>query len=344
MTVDILNIVHIPPHKNNETKIEDAAVRYLCAGWYILIAFTALIGDTIILTASIRHNAIKLHEVLVAFIQHIAVTDLIASVIWLLPSAVSLIANKWVLGVFICNIRTPIGSLGNQAARLLICGMTTSKLLMLRYPLRSVSWSAGQAHKLCAGIWFLSGISCTSFSVNQIRGIFDFRAYVCMFDIKSRTQFNVIQPIVSTVITLIPSLVIVLTGSMILGLAGRVARQARQGLRWQGVLTVVLTATFYVISFLPRAVYHMAEPLVRKGPLTPYHFMVTYYRLGLVLLSFNNVSNLFIYCLAVASFRDFLRNRFQRLICQNQGETLNLPPIHFICTYLNLLTLAFKTL
>ena len=322
MTVDILNIVHIPPHKNNETKIEDAAVRYLWAGWYILIAFTALIGDTIILTASIRHNAIKLHEVMVVFIQHIVVTDLIASVIWLLPSAVSLVANKWVLGVFICNIRTPIGSLGNQAARLLICGMTTSKLLMLRYPLRSVSWSAGQAHKLCAGIWFLSGISCTSFSVNQIRGIFDFRAYVCMFDVKSQTQFNVIQPIVSTVITLIPSLVIVLTGSMILGLAGRVARQARQGLRWQGILTVVLTAAFYVISYLPRAVYHIAVPFVKKSPTTPHPFMVICNRWSLLFLSVNIVSNFFIYCLAVSSFRDFLRKRFQRLICKDHGETL----------------------
>ena len=324
MTVDSYNIAYI----NNETKIEDAAVRYLWAGWYIFLSFTSLIGDTIILIASIRHNAIKLHEVMVAFIQHIAVTDLIAAVTWLLPVAVSLLENKWVFGAVICYLHAPIWAIGYQAARLLICGMTTSKLLMLRYPLRSVSWSAGQVHKLCAGVWLLSCILCIS-----LHGLkypkemsFDFRPYNCAYDDGSRVQFTIMWPIISTTFGLIPSLVIVLTGGMILGLAGRVARQARQGLRWQGILTVVLTAAFYVISYLPRAVYHIAVPFVKKSPTTPHPFMVICNRWSLLFLSVNIVSNFFIYCLAVSSFRDFLRKRFQRLICKDHGETLHILP------------------
>ena len=322
MTVDNHNIAQLPAPINNETMIEDAAVRYLWAGWYIFIALASLIGDTVILTASMMHKAIKLHEVMIAFIQHIAVTDLMASVAWLLPGAVSLIANKWVFGTAICYLRTPIYNVSYQAVRLLICGMTTSKLLMLKYPLRAVSWSAGQAHKVCAGIWFLSCIICASFrgfNAKEMHMSFDFKPYICTYVDTPRVE-AVMVPIINTVFGLIPSFVIVLTGGMVLRLAGRVARQARQGLRWQGVLTVVLTATVYVISFLPREIYHIASVWTGSETQSPYKFKVVYFRWSVVFVSVNVVSNFFIYCLAVDSFRDYLRDRFQRLICLNQGE------------------------
>ena len=46
--------------------------------------------------------------------------------------------------------------------------------------------------------------------------------------------------------------------------ARKVARGTGQSLRWQGIMTVVLTATVYSISFLPFTVYSRAAPFIMK--------------------------------------------------------------------------------
>ena len=52
--------------------IKDEAERYTYAGWLTFTVISSLLGDTIILIASIKYKAFKLNKIVVVFIQHIA--------------------------------------------------------------------------------------------------------------------------------------------------------------------------------------------------------------------------------------------------------------------------------
>ena len=61
----------------------------------------------------------------------------------------------------------------------------------------------------------------------------------------------------------VATIIIVVTSVMILVLVRRVLRESRQGMRWQGVMTVALTGVAYCVSFLPISVYHIVADMVR---------------------------------------------------------------------------------
>ena len=303
-----------PPNNTNEDlAIKDEALRYIWAGWFIFVILTTLIGDTTILIASITYKAIKLPEVLVAFIQHIAVTDLAISLTSLSLHSVSLITNKWVFGATLCYIRPYVSSTAYQAGSLFVCGMTVCKLLTLKFPLRSFTWTAGQAHKVCGMIWiFALTTPIGYFTIGKNDVSFDYRSYTCTYEFNSHL-WKFLQPADFVIFYMIPAITVLVTAVMILAVARRVAKEGRRGVKWQGAMTVVLTATVYSISILPTSVYHIAEPFVEKEASEFGPFKITYYRVAASFLTINVISNLYIYCLTVTSFRDFLRTRTQRI-------------------------------
>ena len=114
--------------------IESDAMRYTWAGYFLLITASSLIGDSIILIASIKYKAFKLHRVIIVIIQHIAVCDLMVSVTDVLPKLVSVVSGEWVFGSPLCYLTSYARYYFTMASMLLICTMTTSKLLLLKYP------------------------------------------------------------------------------------------------------------------------------------------------------------------------------------------------------------------
>ena len=73
-------------------------------GYVSLISISSLIRDTLILIGSYRYNAIKVHKIMVVFIQYLAVADLINVVLVMLPAVASLAADRWILGDILCYI------------------------------------------------------------------------------------------------------------------------------------------------------------------------------------------------------------------------------------------------
>jgi hypothetical protein len=116
--------------------IDSELLRYIWAGYYLFVILSSLIGDTIISIASIKYNAFKLHEVIVVIIQHIAVCDLMVTVTSVVPQFFATIYDEWVFGDFLCSWSTYLKYYFYVSGVILICNMTTSKLLFLKYPLR----------------------------------------------------------------------------------------------------------------------------------------------------------------------------------------------------------------
>ena len=113
--------------------IKSDAIRYTWTGCYLFVLASSLIGDTTILIASIKYKAFNLHRVIIVIIQHIAFCDLmILSATAVLPNMVSVISDNWVLGNVFCYFCFYTAYYSYLTGILLICTMTTSKLLLLK--------------------------------------------------------------------------------------------------------------------------------------------------------------------------------------------------------------------
>ena len=84
--------------------IKDDAERSILVLWNLTVLLASLIGDSIILIATIKYKAIKLHKVILTVMQHMAVCDLIQTVFRVFPEHVALITDVWRMGELLCHV------------------------------------------------------------------------------------------------------------------------------------------------------------------------------------------------------------------------------------------------
>ena len=109
----------------------------------------------------------------------------------------------------------------------------------------------------------------------------------------------------------IPTCLVVLTTFCLLIEAKKVVSRSRESLKWQGIMTTVLTATVFCLSLLPYTAYRVGESIVTVDERSNSSFHTTFYRVAISFLSLNTISNFYIYCLTVSSFRAFIRSKMQ---------------------------------
>ena len=290
--------------------------RYLWATYLILVFLSSIIGDSIILIASTRYNAIRLNRIIVAVMQHIAICDITASLSYVLPMMISLIANGWILGGPLAYCHVYFEHCSMVGSNLFICALTCSKLLILKFPLRKQRWTTKKAHVACACIWILSLVfPAIRLALDQRELIFDFISYTVNYGIPSQySKADDIAFITMHVLSnYIPLLTVIITTSLTLLHLNRSRKLAKwngREKRWQGIVTVVATATVFCISVIPgdMAIYTILHPAeVEEAKLR---------RFCDTSLTFNIVCNFFIYSLTVPSFRNFIKSKISQLFAR----------------------------
>ena len=294
--------------------VESDAARHAMAGYFLLVFTSSVIGDTTILIASIKYKAFKLHKLIISVIQHIALCDLLVTFTDVLPKIVSLFSNGWMFGNFLCDLAPYTKYYLAGTSILLICCMTTSKLLLLKHPLRFGVTSAGKGNVICAACWMTAAtLPLSAFLVAVWNGqdiYFSYRTYYCDYGFSSDI-WHWLKPLIAVVFMFIPNCVVVATTIYLLVIAERVARRGRESLKWQGIMTTVLTATVYCISVLPYAVYRVGESIVTDHSAKNF-FHTSFFRVAAWFLYLNTMSNFYIYSLSVHSFRGFIWSGVQR--------------------------------
>ena len=170
---------------NDRFRITDEGERYLLVTYLIMVLLSSLIGDSLIILASVRYNAIKLNKFIIAVMQHMAVGDLLRSTTCILPVIVSLIADEWVLGKTVAYINLNLNIFTFKASNFLICALTSSKFLMLQFPGQTRRWTKRGAHIICATSWlgsFAFVLTLYSRSHHYNRLSFDYARYVVTFN------------------------------------------------------------------------------------------------------------------------------------------------------------------
>ena len=282
--------------------MKNVTERYAYAVWSIFVVICSLLGDTTILVASIKYKAFKLNKIVLTFIQHMAACDLLNSMASLLPTAVSVICNGGGSSRTLNLVRFLFFYHVNTASPAFVAAMTLTKLLVLRYPLRARSWLKRRAHKVCAGIWLASFYApAVHLLVDKDDVIFDYRLYQCTY-MYTKSVWKVLLPAIALTALVVPNVTIIVSTVLLLKKAKRAVKGAQKSLRWQGIMTVVLTVTVYSVSYLPMTVYFIAEPLVEKDQSVPGPFFIEFYRVAGSVTNCNILANFFVYCLTVNSF------------------------------------------
>jgi hypothetical protein len=274
-----------------------------------------MMGDLTILVASIQYQAFKLHKFIVVIFQHIAVCDLMISVFSVFPRVVSLIADGWILGDVLRHVAAYGIYYFNAVNLLLISVMTSSKLIILKFPFRARLLSPQKGHLICVAMWLLAlTLIVIVLVVNRDDVLFDYRTYDCRLGF-SADIWRRLKPILVGLFALIPNIVVVVTTVCLLIIARSFAQRGGDNLRWQGIITTIVVAIVYCISILPYTIYTFVGYSGAGFADDPHSFFRTHYnRVVKSFIFINTISNFYIYSMTVSSFREFLwSSRFNPL-------------------------------
>ena len=291
---------------NNKTvySIKSEALRYTWAGYFFFVLVSSLLGDTSILI-SIKYRVFKLHKVVTLTIQHIAVSDLLVSLTDVLPKFISILSNSPVLTTPLCYLSPYFRYYCNILSLLLICAMTSTKVCLLKFPLRADLISTKKTHALCVACWLVSFSFPLAFILIDKQDIFfSYRTYKCTYGYKAGV-WTKLKYVLALFLVYLPTILVVTNTFFLLRIA---KKSARRSLKWQGIITSILTAVVYCISVLPMIIYHVGDQILGDNSNREQSFFhVHYYRIANSIVFLNTLSNFYIYSLTVPSFRRFLR-------------------------------------
>ena len=284
-----------------EFAIKSDVERYTWAVFHMFIFLSSLVGDSLILIAAIKYRAFKINRLILVTIKHIAVSDLCVALFTILPRTVSLIVDEQLFGTVMCKIKFCFSYFFGTVGVFLMCGMTTCKVATLQYPLRTNALSSKNAHKACIAIWF-SILSLPALLAAENDAVLDYRMNTCDMNFKTAI-WRWLRPLLTIVFSVIPNVLVTASTIRLLFMAKQAAARRNKNVNMQGVVTIILVAVVYHASLLPYAVYNIAESRIADKRS---FFHKEYYRISVSFLSFNIISNFFIYNFTIESFRQFL--------------------------------------
>ena len=296
---------------DTEYAIQNEAERFAWAAYFIFIILSSSVGDTLIIIATFNKNAFKMNSFIVTIIQHVAIVDLGVTLFDALPTLISLWANSWILGYNLCSITVYIAYYLIPTGMYMIAILTTTKFLLLRYPLRASSFSKNRGHQICIAAWvFCFTLPAIMFALDKDDVCFDYRSYNCGYKFKNE-KWNYLMPINAAISTFAPNIIIISTTIptlKYLARARKAARRVQGSIPRKGAVTVAITAVVFTLSNLPFVGHKIAETFMSSDNILSMRwFYIELYRFVTSLLFVNTVANFYIYFATMKSFRRFLK-------------------------------------
>ena len=288
----------IPPRTDPN---DDKGIReYLWISYYLFVLISSLVGDSIILAASIQPNGIRLNKFIVTVMQHIAVSDLISCFVFVLPTTIVYIDTKMVLGSTLENILGYADEVILGVNTILITLLSITKFLMLTYPSLAPRWTIKRAHITCIVFWLFANVFPAIFLV------FEYQA-----SLRFKTSWLKYLHLFRIGITLVlPTLIMIVTTILILCYlvkARKIAKRSGGRTQIRGVATVTITAIIYCISVVPFAWVDIYRFMESKADV----YLLLDISNGLSAL--NIMCNIYVYYLTIPSLREFIRVKILRL-------------------------------
>ena len=302
---------------NNRTYMPDLD-RVLFSISYLLGTLFGLVGSIIILVG-IKKRAMKLDKVTTALIFHIAVLDILATLVIIFPTALTALTDQWLFGVEFCAFQSYVRWFLTSSSVLLVCALNCSKLAALQFPFRGRNWNSRQGHILAAVMWVFSLVLQLIFHLSEGKTIprFDVYSLICDFYVDSEKLMKGAILILS--LTLLCTLIVLISEIWLVVIAIKLNLKVKKGIRavkFHGIITVILIALVYCLSFLPLFSAYLV--MVIDEEIEGYNRMICK-----SLPFFNNILNVFIYMISIRSFRKFVNELLASVlqVCCCRGDT-----------------------
>ena len=278
--------------------------RYLLIGWCALTLLISLPGNTLILVASIKYNAIRLDKVAIILIENIAVADMGVALFTILPRMASAIAAGW---EYACDVSAPVTLLFSGASILMMSALNLSKLTCLLFPLRARMRTHTQGRIIAASLWVcIVLLICLLQIVTQILlgkfmgTYYDTHHYCCIIDPQPKVRLLFADVFATFIIVPIGTMAVTTIWLMVY------VKKVR-GISKESVVTLITISLVFFVSFIPIVIGRLfTAQIYLFGHDSYYYFEFVY---GVCYL--NYIANPFVYFFTVKSFNGFVVNLFR---------------------------------
>ena len=310
-------ILECPTPDETQDETLDAE-RYLLLSWCLVVLLGCVVGNTIILLATLRGRVIKLDRTSVVLIKNIAVSDILMGIVGVHPTLASLIHGTWPYGTILCYtlhfLQVPV----YLSAVLLICGLHLSKLHTIIYPLHSLGRTSRTGHVICVIIWLLCLVAPVTQLITDYEGVvYEDRTYRCMYNFKDPAWKWLLPPI-SAVFSALPNILVAVTTAILVYLVRRVKGRLNR----QGIMVALNVGCLYLLANLPLSVYLIIYKNFNKSMSSEVDrfFDFHVYRTAYFLVFLNCVCNFFVYFFSVKSFNMFVRRGCMALFWKSSSQ------------------------
>lgn len=275
--------------------------RGLLIAYNVLIIILSLSGNGIVLYGSLKHNAIKIDRVSLMFIQNLAVSDILITFLYYVPTLVTLSAKKWVLGSEMCFISAFFFNVPIFSEILIIVSLSCYRLWMLKKPPAVRAKIQMKPVKITMGvIVFLSfcpGLSAMLYN----HAHFDPRYLNCIWHHCSNDKLSPYVTIVVGLCVFAPMIILITANVIIIYIvaksSGKIGRSATPNR--VTVLTLTSICWTFIISYGPVTIDMVLYMLDFRTP-TWFQVLIVY------TLSVNVTANPIIYTMRNSRFRRYV--------------------------------------
>ena len=295
------------------------AAKIALASWSILTILLSVLGNTVVLTASLKHKAIKFDKVSVLLIENIAVSDLGDVTFVILPTTIAILTDQSSVeeffrenkvGKIICYSVAHLQYLFPLASSVMICALNVSKLLCLMFPLQSHTRSPAMGRLIAVLAWttyLIRYVATLIIKDNVIYGYWE-KAFRCHLN-DDTGSLLLVDTVMGMLTVGLPGLILIISSSFLLYYVHKVA-----GLQKQAVLVGIFISSAFAVSFAP---YIVRQTWMAAGVSPNNHDQVVCTWLWLAAIFLNYIScfsNPIILYLSSASFKSFVNERCCRIV------------------------------
>ncbi|KAL5266576.1 hypothetical protein ACHWQZ_G003825 [Mnemiopsis leidyi] len=283
-------------------------VQYFLFSYQFLMITTAILGNSIVVYATRRYNAIHLDTPSVLLTQNLAVTDINLIVIAYVPKLFTLYAGKWVLGSGVCYWTAFSQFVPGTVEIVTLTSISAYRCYMVRFPFRRPP-KAAPTKVLIVVMWLTAMIFPVIFVVaNRSTAIFDVRTLACTTNVGLHHRHLALSALF--LFGIIPVTLTINLNLYILACAFWItpaspSASARKYNR-QALITVNAICWIFVLSWVP---YVVRAILTLISIPLPLWFYTMQYNLNIISLTFNPI----VYTITNRKFRRFLARRIARL-------------------------------
>ena len=312
-------IMTIPIQDHNKTlyEITDDVHKGFLISWCFILGMFSILGNTLVLVAAMKYNALKLDKISVMLIENIAFADLCYALVVIAMVGWSIIEGSWPMNDLLCEMNVYLQYSIALADINMIWVLNVAKLTCIIYPLHARSRSKNTGYLVAASMWVLANIYPLQCAVMRRPVYFDYRSYRCAY-LHTLDLWEWLDPLNVFIFLLIPNIIVIVTAIWLLVYAHKMV-----GIHKQAVITMLTVSLVFCVSYAPIGVYFVAEKWIIEAAGEGKHDDFLYsklYRYGMMLKFLNNSANPVIYYATITSFREFVRERVFKL---RRGQVLD---------------------